>query len=166
MTFFWLLVAVVFIALLYRFIVEPYFGAKASEDLPEGSPYHVYTEQFDTQLNAAEYPQFLEARSKPNTAYVSDSIDSRFGGVGEWEALVDQSTELFNKMSGQWASFVAELDALQNHSQGKAITLLVDQSGSLRGEKILHLATSIRWLCGEFEKRGMTFEVLGFTTTM
>ncbi|MEO9468775.1 hypothetical protein [Parasphingorhabdus sp.] len=144
-------------------------GLKRSEiveDLPEDTPYEIYTTKFDVELDAVEYPEFLDSRQKPDAKFVPDAIDPRFGGQGDWQTSVDEYENLFEKLSRDWAVLQADLDELQQLASGQAITLLIDQSGSLRGEKIGHLTASTRWLAQEFERRGLVFEILGFTTSM
>lgn len=166
MTFYWLLIAFVIAALTYRYVIERYFGPKPVEDLPEGSAYRVYTDRFDAELDAAQYPEFLRARSEPNTNYIPQAIDKRKSRQADWQELVDKYEDLFEELNRDWLSLNTDLDKLKDHSQRTAITLLIDQSGSLLGDKILHLAAATRWLAREFEKRDIAFEILGFTTSM
>ncbi|MBQ0772358.1 MAG: hypothetical protein KBT59_10960 [Sphingomonadales bacterium] len=166
MTVIWLLIAAVIAALIYRYVIERYFGPKPVEDLPDGSDYRVYTDQYDTILDAVQYPEFLRARSEPNATYVPEAIDERPIRQGDWQELVDKYDDLFKTLNSSWLSLQADLDKLQDQAHGTAITLLLDQSGSLLGDKILHLAAATRWLAEEFEKRDFAFEILGFTTSM
>ena len=166
MTLYWLLIAFVLAALVYRYGIKRYFGPKPVEDLPEGSAYRVYTDRFDTILDAEHYPEFLHARSKRNANYVPAAIDKRPIRQVDWQELVDKYDDLYGTLEGNWISLEADIDKLKAQASDTAITLLIDQSGSLLGDKIMHLAAATKWLAQEFEKRDSVIEILGFTTSM
>ncbi|CAO1654195.1 cobaltochelatase CobT-related protein [Parasphingorhabdus sp. NYA22] len=166
MTFYWLLIGFGVAPLIYQYVFKRYFGSRPVKDLPEGSAYRVYTDRFDTILDAKHYPEFLHARSEPNANYVAEAIDERPIRQGDWQELVNECDDLFKALSGKWLSLEADIDMLKSQAHDTAITLLIDQSGSLLGDKILHLAAATKWLAHEFEKRDIAFEILGFTTSM
>jgi len=163
---YWLLAAAAIALLLVRYGLPGFSGSKPVRDLPEASPYRIYTDRFDTILNAEEYSEFLHKRSEPGANHVPEAIDERLVRLTDWQERVDEYEDLFNALSGNWVTLEAEIDELQYLAKDMAITLLIDQSGSLLGDKIMHLAAATRWLAQEFEKRGLVFEILGFTTSM
>lgn len=138
--------------------------AKGIPDLPEGTPYKVYTNEFDVEIEADEYLQHLARTAEPGSTWTDKFGNFRSEHDQQWADLESKSGQIFAQLDEKWRSLEPKLDMLAERSEDAAITLLVDQSGSLRGDAILHLSAALRWYSQQLDERRFHFELLGFTT--
>lgn len=122
-------------------------------DEPEGTPYHVYTREFDRTVAARDAPALLA-----QTDVGSRSADPP--GIASWPARLAAAAQ----GRGDLAFVQAEalLEPLLN-GEATAASLLIDQSGSMR-DHIVEVAPVVKWLAALFQDRGVPLEVTGFTT--
>lgn len=121
---------------------------------PEGTPYGLYRLLSDVKPLVSGLRQKLLAilKSKSQCRLVADENGTRLDRRRLHSLLLDVPTAPFAKKS----------EAI---SDKVAISLLIDQSGSMDGRK-MQLATQCAALMGDtLSQLGMEFEVLGFTTT-
>jgi cobaltochelatase CobT len=124
---------------------------------PEASPgYHAYTQEFDVVTDAANLDAVIGAPTSEDAALLRQASQEFETGLLPWKTrhhilAAERSVRLRETLSTeQRASTV--------------VSLLFDQSGSMRGQKILFAAASAD-LCQEFlTSLGIRTEVLGFTT--
>ena len=120
------------------------------------SGYRVYTRNFDREIAAAEIDAILPP--------ISSSFQAEFDAA--WEAFS-------NALVG-WRT-KAHLTALEASGRIRqainaealaetTVTVLVDQSGSMRGQSMLLAAAATDVACDFLVHLGVTVEVLGFTT--
>jgi cobaltochelatase CobT len=133
-------------------------------DGPADEPYRIYTRAFDLTVDAAEVPLRL-AEASP---------DGRKGwlhrGGAAWDAACSTAAG--------WAAERREADAVLGHEMlerwavGAAglpqrdivLCLLIDQSGSMKGEPMAAVAAASDWLARLVDRFGAKLEILGFST--
>lgn len=124
------------------------------EDEPEGTPYRVYTREFDSILSTSDLPAALRSLSPDkDKGYL-------LGSDFDWRIQVERSADLYQGLGGMTALAPSEINRLQD----VAILFLVDQSGSMRGERMAWVAAGIRRLSEDLRRRGANVAVAGFTT--
>lgn len=129
-------------------------GKRPVSDAPEGEPYRIYTREYDRTLTAADLP----------TAVYEASPDREKGhvelGDGHWRAQIANADDIYRKLG--------DLLPLSEQEHGKlddtAILLLVDQSGSMRGEPMAWVTAGARRLSEELGRRGANVAIAGYTT--
>jgi cobaltochelatase CobT len=124
---------------------------------PEVPPgYHAYTEQFDVVTDAMALDEAIGALTGEETALLRQAGEAFETGLLPWKTR-------HHILAAERSAAVREsLSAEQRAST--VVSLLFDQSGSMRGQKILFAAASAD-LCQEFlTSLGIRTEVLGFTT--
>jgi cobaltochelatase CobT len=107
------------------------------------SSYYAYTRRYDETVRAQE----LSDPSELMRLY--KYINKLSPSAGEYSSLTKQ-------LSGQ----IGKLGTPPSIS----FSLLLDNSGSMRSEKIIRLASSVLWLMEWLERWQIRTEVLGFTT--
>lgn len=132
--------------------------APVSQARPVDEPYKVFTRAFDLELDAERVPATL----------LDASLDRSNGWTdlrGGWQQVIVQAksaappdtraiTEL---LSARFGSAPCPADEL-------AITLLVDQSGSMRGQPIVATVKAIEAIADTLGGFGILTEILGFST--
>ncbi len=143
------ILAVAAIAFLFR------RGArKPVDDCPEGEPYRIFTHEFDRVLTAADLPAGLrEASPDGEKGYLEP--DDR-----QWSAQVESAENIYRGISDLSPVEEPDVDALRD----SAILLMVDQSGSMRGEPMAWVAAGVRRLSDDLGRRGANVAVAGYTT--
>lgn len=164
-----------------RFI-EGAFPYSSKETFSDLSPYKIYTPHYDEYIAAEkltsleekkELQKFLNEKGAPfkaNTQYLAQrlyrflhtQIPYKWAFDAEEGAL--NGSRLTQKIINPTFPYIFKyLD--QDNSLNTAITLLIDNSGSMRGRPILLAALCSQILAETLEKCGVSIEVLGFTTT-
>jgi cobaltochelatase CobT len=129
-------------------------------DGPDDESYRVYTHAFDLELDAGEVAEALPGASldQANGHLLSDPK--------LWNSLVERTDALLAANDGLVAD---RLPALRAAAGGLdpgeiAIALLIDQSGSMKGEPIAHAAAAADLFARLASGLGARSEVLGFST--
>ena len=130
---------------------------KIARDGPPDEKYRVYSRQHDLTVPAADVPEklaadgFLQAKGwiSRDPELRRDNIDAAralITGIGVGEA--DPIRVAFDRaIPGEWA-----------------ICLLIDHSGSMRGEPIQHAAATAYWASKTLAEIGVSTALLGFST--
>ncbi len=113
---------------------------------------------------APDYRQLVLTNADPGTTYLDREGRLCLGDEDAWVAAILECDAYAQDLQKIWTPLENHIDKLCPAFENCAITLLVDQSGSMRGETIRHLAASLRWLSVQFERRKISHEILGFTT--
>jgi len=138
---------------------------KALDERPAPSPkeppqpYTVYTREFDLELDAREIPARLKEASPD---YVRGRTESRlrFG----WPTALGLARQ-FARKERPANDIAAELRRrIGDNANGLAVTLLLDQSGSMRGAPITATAAALAQVENALSEIGAATEILGFTT--
>ncbi|HLQ93767.1 MAG TPA: hypothetical protein VK148_27410 [Xanthobacteraceae bacterium] len=116
---------------------------------PGAATYRAYTTKFDRVISGEEIPHFIGDRRKVTFEEYATELD---GSIGKWRAAAE----------------IAAVEAVGSVDESVAsdtvASLLVDHSGSLRGQRAI-IARAIIEIVAEYWSRiGIRFEILGFTT--
>ena len=150
-------------------------------DLPASFDYKVYTEQFDEVVGAAELCDeeeltrlraYLDAQLKGLQGIVTKLANrlqrrlmaqqNRSWDFDQEEGMLDAARLARVVVSpGQSLSYKVERDV---EFKDTVVTLLIDNSGSMRGRPISIAAISADVLARTLERCGVKTEILGFTT--
>jgi len=122
--------------------------------LPE---YRSYTTQFDREVSARELDTVLGPLSPSDRLALDDAWQALQTGLLPWK------TRLLITASEVSAQLRTELT--DGACEDTAVALLIDQSGSMRGQKMLFTAASADIAQEFLATLGITCEVLGFTTS-
>lgn len=129
-------------------------GKRPVADAPEGEPYRVYSREYDRVLTAADLPVALyDASSDREEGYVE--VDDR-----PWRAQITRAENIYRGLDEP--SPLAGSEAGEFHDA--AVLLMVDQSGSMRGEPMAWVAAGTRRLSEELGRRGASVAAAGYTT--
>jgi cobaltochelatase CobT len=150
-------------------------------DLPNGFDYKAYTESFDEVIGAADLCDeeeltrlraYLDAQLKGLQGIVTKLANrlqrrlmaqqNRSWDFDQEEGLIDAARLARVVVSpGQSLSYKIERDV---EFKDTIVTLLIDNSGSMRGRPISIAAISADVLARTLERCGVKTEILGFTT--
>ncbi|MCJ2186135.1 cobaltochelatase subunit CobT [Novosphingobium beihaiensis] len=150
-------------------------------DIPEGFDYKIFTEAFDEVVGAADLCDeeeltrlraYLDAQLKGLQGIVTRLANrlqrrlmaqqSRSWDFDQEEGLLDAARLARVVVSpGQSLSYKVERDV---EFKDTVVTLLLDNSGSMRGRPISIAAISADVLARTLERCGVKVEILGFTT--
>jgi cobaltochelatase CobT len=124
----------------------------AVTDGPIDEPYKVFTTEFDQLIHARELPSKLLGLSRD---FANGHLQT---SSNAWKIALSRFDEL--------AVLPPSADQIERTIDltNTAVVLLVDHSGSMKGEPILRTAIAIRHLTDKLSALGATLEVLGFTT--
>jgi cobaltochelatase CobT len=129
-------------------------AAKPVKDGPEDELYRVFTREFDNVLAVTDLPAALRSLSPDfDKGYLQKSDF-------DWDAQVERSADLYREVGDIAPRDPSDADELQ----GTAILLLVDQSGSMRGERMAWVTAGVRRLAENLERRGANVAIAGYTT--
>ncbi|GAO78430.1 hypothetical protein [Sphingopyxis sp. C-1] len=124
------------------------------EDGPENELYRAYTREFDRTLSAAAVPTSLPEISPDGEKGYLEKDDRK------WRLQIDRAEHNYDRLG--------DLGALETHEDGElsstAVLLMVDQSGSMRGEPMAWVAAGVRRLSEELGRRGASVAVAGYST--
>lgn len=130
------------------------------EGFGKGKPsvtYKAYTKQFDQVVSAKDLDRVLGHLSYDNKMALDEAWLVVQAGLLPWRS------HLLLSASDAEARIKSILD--KPALQATAITLLIDLSGSMRGQRMLYTAATLDVLYEFLIHLGVQFEVLGFTTT-
>ena len=127
------------------------------EPEPPGTPYRVYTKAFDKEMRARDVPGALWALSP-------DSERGFLAPSWAWLRALRDARGVFKDRGAELAELGPGIVAALQGGGGTAVSLLIDHSGSMRGERIAAAAAVAEWLAGLFEEAGVRSEILGFST--
>lgn len=131
------------------------FSRFGSPPAPPG-PYHAYTTAFDVVTSALDLDTAIGRLDAKSSALVEEASQVLEMGLHPWKVRLHL---LAAETSGRIR------DALTREERdATVVSLLFDQSGSMKGQKALFAAASAD-VCQEFLRTlGIRVEVLGFTT--
>ncbi len=156
-------------------------GTPLSNEFDEQREYHVYTKEFDQVVNASQLASFqelgrLRAQLDQKMANLK-TITGRLSARLQRLLLAQRATWWeFDKEEGnidanRLARFVASpeyYNIYKIHKEAEfkdtVVTLLIDNSGSMRGRPIVSAIACADILAKTLEQCGVRVEILGFTT--
>lgn len=136
------------------------------EERPSKTAYKAYARLFDIETDGRTLPGVLARRP-----FYIGPLDSPPASAGRW---LEQEWTVIDRARPEWRSDLrraADEAAARLSASGDsekladtAITILLDQSGSMRGDKIRYLAAALDILQAVLSGLGVKVEILGFTT--
>ena len=120
------------------------------------APYHAYTKQFDVEVAALNLDEVLGAPTSEDAALLRQASQEFDAGLLPWKTRL-------HILAAEVAGRVRKVMSLEDR-ENTIVSLLFDQSGSMRGQKMLFAAAAAD-ACQEFlQTLKVSVEVLGFTT--
>lgn len=129
-------------------------GKRPVADAPHGEPYRVYTREYDRVLTTADLPATLYEASPDRVKGYVEADDRK------WRAQIANAEDIFRGLDAPAPLARSEVGQLND----AAVLLMIDQSGSMRGEPMAWVASGTRRLSQELERRGASVAVAGYTT--
>jgi cobaltochelatase CobT len=124
------------------------------KDSPDGTPYKIYTTEFDKVLTSAELPKKLD----------SSSPDAEKGFLKhdrlEWDQAISEAEQTLKTLHQNLSKSSSSLSLIGD----TAIVFLVDQSGSMKGQPMASTVAGLIQLTQLLVRRGTKTEIIGFTT--
>lgn len=134
--------------------------AEAVPDGPEDEPYRIYTTDHDLELHGAEVVDALpDASLDRKRGHLHRNPSTWTAWIGRTDELRKQSEHLPDALLPALRAAMAGLDPSEI-----AVTLLIDQSGSMKGEPIAQAAAAADLFVRLLGSLGVRSEVLGFST--
>jgi cobaltochelatase CobT len=122
----------------------------------ENQPYRVFTREFDRGVHGSELNQVLGQLSPRDRASLNEAWEVFQGALQDWRAnlhlhALEASTRIRSVLSDEQLSDVI-------------VAILIDQSGSMRGQNMLLAAAAADVTQNFLRLLGSAVEILGFTT--
>ena len=115
--------------------------------------YHIFTDKFDKEVNANEIDLHIGTRDWPAWAKACNNYKSI---AQKWKLNAAQD----------WEAGISRLLADPHFDDHRiAISILIDHSGSMKGDKAFLACAIAEVLASVFYKLGVQYEILGFTTS-
>ncbi|WP_088682197.1 cobalamin biosynthesis protein CobT [Rhizobium sp. R635] len=125
-------------------------GSKAADT------YSVFTRDFDVVVDATRLKEVLAPLSPDDATALDDAWTTFETSLNSWRTTANlQALETTGSIR----------DATSEHErQDTVVSILVDHSGSMRGQSILLAAATVEIACDFLSRLGYRVEILGFTT--
>ncbi len=146
-----------------QFLTSNLLWTVKSKDVGEGPAdelYQAYTTEFDLEVDAINIPRVIPTASPDKCKGWLELGDF------QWKAAISKAEEIYSHMLGQ-ASDVSSSwrDSVGGANlSGHSISILIDQSGSMKGEPIAQAAAASKLLLKILGECGARTELLGFST--
>ncbi len=124
---------------------------------PNFEPYRVYTREFDRVVGAEDLDTVLGPLSPSDRAALEDAWDAFQNGLVSWRTNANlKALAAAARLKGV---------GLGERAASTAVALLVDQSGSMRGQSMILAAAAVDVAQDFLSHLGISVQVLGFTTS-
>lgn len=129
-------------------------------DGPEDEPYRIFTTDHDLELHGADVVAALpEASLDRKRGHLHGNPSTWKAWIVRTNALLERNDSVLEAQLPGLRAAMARLDP-----GDLAIALLIDQSGSMKGEPIAHVAAAADLFARLLAEVGVRNEVLGFST--
>lgn len=132
-----------------------------STDVPDGQPdeiYRPYTTKFDLEVDAIDLRNIiLEASPDKSKGWLEASECA-------WNTAIEAAKVNYEKLAARSANFSLPTSANAAHAEDIVVAILVDQSGSMKGELIAQAAAASKMLVEILLRHRVCAELLGFST--
>lgn len=119
--------------------------------------YHIYTTKFDAVVTADQLDSVIGSLTSKNKALVDEAWDALQMSLLAWKTtahiVASEKSETLRK------AYSKDL------REDVVVSLLIDQSGSMRGQKMLFVAAAVDVVQEFLLTLGIRCEILGFTTS-
>ena len=134
------------------------FKKPANEPVTDSVPsYRIYTREFDETLKATQLDKVLGPLSIEHAASLDATWQRYQGALLDWRMECD--------LAALEASRLVRMQTTEQMRDDIVVSILVDHSGSMKGQSILLAAATIDVATDFRVHLGCKVEVLGFTTT-
>lgn len=144
-------------------LFDPRRGIARRRPVPDGpgdEPYRIYTADYDLELRGAEVVAALpDASPDRKRGHLHNNPATWKAWIGHTNALLDRNDDLLEELLPTLRAAMAGLDPAE-----LAVALLIDQSGSMKGEPVARAAATADLFARLFAELGVHNEVLGFST--
>lgn len=147
-----LILPLILAAILVRALFSRKQARKSVPDGPENEPYRIFTTEFDVVVDGRNVANHLPSLSPD---FGKGYLDSDF----DWRAQVKAAEALCNKPKGHEFE-----DGDRLRLANVAVLLFVDQSGSMKGQRMARVAAGLHQLYADLTLAGASVAVVGFTT--
>lgn len=130
-----------------------WYRRRPVRDLPEGTPYKIYVADYDIEIRAEDIARRVDEISTHHVKYW------RHEGDPEWVAAIDNTEQKLQNLAQ--ANLLVDLP---NNLSDFVISLLIDHSGSMKGETMQAVASTAKAVTDALTVKGAKVELLGFTT--
>ena len=137
-----------------------YSSSPQASDGPAGEIYSVYTRQYDLEVSAVGLNLLLPKASLDASKGWLEANDF------EWSRAVESASAFFDRQEVLRDNLRDELSNLQNSLDLKnvSVAIVIDQSGSMKGDNIAYVAATVRSLADCLTSAGASVELLGYST--
>jgi cobaltochelatase CobT len=147
------LLLVLLTATIFGLAIRSWQRPRQVKDLAEGTPYKIYTKEFDQVVITDDLPAKL----------VSISPDQSKGYLRrdqiEWDNAVSSANVHFQTIEDN-----IETPSKAYDWRDTTVVMLIDQSGSMKGDPMAWTSAAINHLNKSLNQAGATTEIIGFTT--
>jgi cobaltochelatase CobT len=151
----------ILIALTWRSLRRRGTRSRSVPDGPVDEPYRIFTREHDLELRAAEAVATLETASPD---FSKGWLESDDGVARRWaeraESLLGEQQGYFDELSAP----LLDVAANGGRFTDTVVSILLDQSGSMKGEPIVFAAVTAALSARLLQRLGSSCEVLGFST--
>lgn len=157
----WLALAAGLAIVIFLIFLAMRYPKKASNTVLDGSadePYHVYTSEFDQEILAKDLVGMLPTASPDHHNGWSELSDRH------WSGAISRSEHFYYMMRPYAEKLRGELANLVRPTPETTITIAVDQSGSMKGDRMAATVAAVRHVSDVQAALGIPVEILGFST--
>lgn len=131
-----------------------------ASDGPVDEIYSIYTRKYDLDVSAVGLNLLLPKAS------LDASKGWLEGSDFEWARAIESASAIFDRQEVLRDNLRVELSNLQNSLELKNVSaaILIDHSGSMKGDNIAYVAATVRSLTDCLTSAGASVELLGYST--
>lgn len=125
-------------------------------EVPRPEGYYAYTKQFDVVVTADRLDEVKGPLSPARKAEYDEACKTAWDGTLAWRTRAD--------IVALEASGRILLSKTRSELEDTVVTILIDHSGSMRGQKVLLSIVAVQVVTDFLARLGVKLEILGFTT--
>lgn len=127
-------------------------------DEAAGTPYRIYSLDFDQVVTGDALPALLGGATTDRARRWATTNDK------QWHTQIEAAEALWRAIPDADPAQSHLRDIIHRHPADWALTILVDMSGSMRGDPVIQVAAQVRWLCESLTAHDVPVALLGFST--
>ena len=130
--------------------------ARRKPEIPRPEGYYAYTKQFDVVVTADRLNEVKEPLGAARKAEYDEACRVAWDGTLAWRTGAD--------IMALEASGRIQQVKTRGELEDTVVTILIDHSGSMRGQKVLLSIVAVQVVTDLLVRLGVKLEILGFTT--
>lgn len=127
-------------------------------DEAAGTPYRIYSRDFDQVVTGDALPALLGGATTDRARGWASTSDK------QWHSQIEAAEALRRAIPDANPAQSHLRNIVQRHPTDWALVILVDMSGSMRGDPVIQVAAQVRWLCEALAAHDVPVALLGFST--